>query len=122
MKLTKETGDESTGAGGYSHGRNGGCGHVRGGQGGGQGNRHQKHECVYCQMNNYTTNGCRKRKRTERDTNTSRNDEWSCYYCGVPGHFKADCIHFKCAWDQCNEVIKRTASALLTTAGDRDLI
>jgi hypothetical protein len=72
-------------------------------------------------MNNYTTEACGKRKHAENYTNTSRNDKQTCYHCGLSGHFKFDCIHFKCARDQCNKVNKGTASTSLATAGNRDL-
>jgi len=101
-------------------------------------------------MDNHTTKACGKRKHAENDTNTSgthtggtntggtntggtntggtttgstnnsRNDEHTCYHCGISGHFKSNCIHFKHAWHQRNEVNKGTTS--LATAGDRDLI
>jgi len=123
--LTKEIGDASTGAALYTRGGNRGRGRGRGGRGGGRGNGRQKHKCTYCKMDNHTTEACGKRKRSENDTNngdtnTSRNDERTCYHCGLSGHFKSDCIHFKRARDQRNKVNKGTAS--LATAGDRDLI
>ena len=76
-------------------------------------------------MDNHTTEACGKRKHAENDpnpggTNTSRNDKRTCYHYGLSGHFKSDCIHFKCARDQPNKVNKGTAT--LATTGDRDLI
>jgi len=134
--LTQEIGDASTGAALYSCGGNRGCGSGRGRggrggrRGGGRGNGCQKQKCTYCKMDNHTTEACRKRKHTETDTNTgskniggtntSRNDERICCHCGLSGHFKSHCIHFKRAWDQRNKVNKGTA--LLATAGDRDQI
>jgi hypothetical protein len=123
--LTKEIGDASTGAAIYSRGGNRGCGGRGGGREGGRGNGRQKHICTYCKMDNHTTEACGKRKHAENDTNTggtntSRNDERTCCHCGLSGHFQSDCIHFKRARDQCNKVKKGTA--LLATAGDRNLI
>jgi len=123
--LTKEIGDASTGAALYSRGGNRGRGRRSDGRRSGRGNGRQKQKCTYCKMDNHTTEACGKRKRTENDngdTNTSRNDERTCYHCGLTGHFKTDCIHFKRARDQRNKVNKGTASASLATAGDRDLI
>jgi len=129
--LNKENGDASTGAALYSRGGNCGRGSGRGRgrrcgrRGGALGNGHQKQNCTYCKMDNRTTEARGKRKHGENDTNTgspntSMNDEHTCYHRGLSGHFKSDCIHFKRARDQRNEVIKGTAS--LATAGDRDLI
>jgi len=53
-------------------------------------------------------------------TNTSTNDERTCDHCGLSGHFKCDCMHFKRARDECYKVNKGTAS--LATAGNRNLI
>jgi hypothetical protein len=117
--LTKEIGDASTGAAPYSRGGNRGRGRS------GRGNESQKHKCTHYKMDNHTTEACGKRKLSGRDTktgDTNRNDERTCYHCGLPGHFKTDCIHFKRARDQRNRVNKGTASASLATAGDRDLI
>ena len=128
MTQTIEIEDASTGAALYFGGRNRSRGSGRGrggragGRGGGRGNGHQKHKYTYCKMDNHTTETCGKRKHAESDTNTSRNKERRCYYCGLTGHFKADCVHFKRARDQQNKVNKGTASASLATAGDRDLI
>jgi hypothetical protein len=95
----------------YFHGgnRGHGCGRRAGGRAGGRGNRRQMHNCTYCKMDNQTTNACGKRKHAENDTitggtdtggtNTSRNEERSGYHCGLSGHFKSDCIHFKRARD-----------------------
>jgi len=126
--LTNQIRDASTRAAldscGGNRGR--GSGHGRGGggcgRGGGRRNGRQKHECTYCKMGNHTTETCGKRKHAESDTNTSRNDEPICNNCGLTGHCKADCVHFKRARDQRNKVIKGKASASLATAGDRDLI
>jgi hypothetical protein len=124
MTVTHEIGEASTGAALYSRGGN--CGGSRGGQGGGRGGGRgkgrQKHKCTYCKMDNHTTETCAKRKHTESDTTTSRNNEQTCYHCGLTGHFKADCVHFKRARDQRNKVNKGTASASLATVGDCDLI
>jgi hypothetical protein len=128
--LTKEIVDASTGVALYSRGKNLDNGGRGGGPGGGRRNRRQKKKCTYWKMDNHTTEACGKRKHAENDTNTggtntggtnaSRNDERTCYHCGISGHFKSDCIHFKCARNQRNKVNKGTAS--LATAGDRDLI
>jgi hypothetical protein len=126
--LTNEIGEASTGAALYSRGGNRGHGSGRGrggragARGGGRGNGRLKHKETYCKMDNHTTETCRQRKHAESDTNTSRNDERTCYHCGLTGHFKADCVHFKRARDQRNKVNKGTASGSLATAGDRDLI
>ena len=128
--LNNEIRDASTGVALYSHGgkpgrgAQGGAqgGGEGGGRGGGRGNRCQKHKCTYCKMDNHTTQACGKRKYTESETNTSRNDERTCYHCGLTGHFKADCVHFKCAREQRNKVNKGTASASLATARDNDLV
>jgi len=122
--LTKQIEAASTGATLYSRGRNRcrGRGRQCGGHRCGRGNGRQKHKCTYCKMDNHITEACGKRKHAESDSNTSRNDERTCYHCGLTGHFKADCIHFKRARDQPDKVNKHTASALLATAGDRDLI
>jgi len=111
----------------YWCGRDCGCGH--GGQGGGQGGGwrtgHQMRKCKYGKMDNHSTKACRKRLLSKNnsnngDTNTSRNDEQTCQHCGHPGHFMANCIYFKHAWDQDNIVHNGTAS--IATAGDLDLI
>jgi hypothetical protein len=60
--------------------------------------------------------------KTTKSSDTIRHDKQTCYYGSLPGHFKTDCIHFKCARDQRNKVNKGTASAKLATAGDRDVI
>ena len=73
-------------------------------------------------MDNHTTEACGKRENAESHSNTSRNDERTCYHCCLTGHFKADCIHFKRARDQHKKVKKGTASVLFATAADRDLI
>jgi len=126
--LPNEFGDPSTRAGLYSRGgnRGRGSGHGRGGQGGGsgcgRGNGRLKHQCTFCKMDNHTTEECGKRKNTESDTNTSRNDERTCFYCGPTGRFEADCVHINRARDQRNKVDKGTASPSLATIADRDLI
>jgi len=97
--LTKELGDASSRAALYSRGGNRGC------RRGGRGHGRQKHKCTHCKMDNHTTEACGKRKLHENDTKTSdsnRNDERTCYHCGLPGHSKTDYIHFKCAQDQRN--------------------
>jgi hypothetical protein len=123
MSLTKEIRDASTGVALYSRGGNPGDGHGRraGARGGGRGKGRHKHYCTYCKTDNHTTKACGKRKNAERDTNNSRNDERTCYHCGLTGHFKGDCVHFKRARDERNKVNNGTASASLATAGDRDL-
>jgi len=78
-------------------------------------------------MDNHTAEACEKRKPTENDANnskanTSRNDKQTSYHCCITGHFKADCIHFKHARDQRNQANTGTASAMLATAGHRDVI
>jgi hypothetical protein len=82
MTRTKAIKDASTGAALYYRRVN----HVRGaggaGRGGGRENGCQKQTCTYCKMDNHTTEACGKRKCTENDTgdtNTSRNDERTCY-------------------------------------------
>jgi len=125
--LTKKIGNASTGAALYSHGGNCGHGWRGGGRGGGQGNGRQKHKCTYCKMENHTTKAFGKRKHAENNTNTgntntSRNNERTCYHCSLSGQFKSDCIHFKHAWDQRTKINRGTASASLATVGDRDLI
>jgi hypothetical protein len=79
-------------------------------------------KCTYCQMNNHTTEACGKIKHAESHTHTSNSNKWTCYHSGLTGHLKANCIHFKRAWDQRNMVNNGTASASIATAGDRDLI
>jgi len=122
--MTTEMKDACTRAALSSRGGNCGCG--RGGRGGGlaggQGNGRQKHKCSYCKMGNHSAKACTKRRHAEIDGNISRNIEQKCYHCGLTGHFKADCIHFKGARYQHKKVNKGTASATLAQAGDCDLI
>jgi hypothetical protein len=73
-------------------------------------------------MDNHTTEAYRRRKYCGSDTNTIRNDERTCYRCGLPAQFKADCVHFRRAQDRDYMVNKGTGSASLATAGDRDQI
>jgi len=120
----KEIGDASTGVALYYCGGNHGRGHGRRGgwRAGGCGNGSQRLKCTYRKIDNHTTKACGKRKHAKGDSNTSRNDGWTCYHCSLTGHFKANSIHFKHARDQHNNVNKGTASPSLATAGDRDLI
>jgi hypothetical protein len=73
-------------------------------------------------MDNHTTKACGMGEHAESDMNTSRNDKQACCLCGFTGHFKADGICFKPAWDQPNIVNKGTGSTSLVTAEDCDLI
>jgi len=135
--LTKEIGDAFTGEALYSHGGNCGRGGRGCGRGGGRRNGRLKHKGTYCKMDIHTTEACGKRKHAENDTNTgstntgstytgctntSSNVKRTCYHCGLSGHFRSNCIHFKRARDQRNNVNKGTASTLRATVGDRDLI
>jgi len=52
--------------------------------------------------------------------NPGGNEECACYHCGIPGYFRADCIYYKRAKEASNRV--RQGTALMATAGDRDLI
>jgi len=104
--LTKELGDESSGAdcftqcGGY-HGRSCGCG-VRAGRGGHCGNSGHSGSCgnrdsheskwTYCKINSRTTDAWRKWKRAQVGRN---NDECICFQCRLPGHLKVDCVSYK---------------------------
>jgi hypothetical protein len=88
----------------------------RDGRGNGQGNGwHTKHWCTHCNLDSHTAKDCRKRKRAQSEDSTCRstkektkksrirkegNDERTCYQCGLPGHFKANYIHYKRVQEQ----------------------
>ena len=87
-------------------------------------------------MGNHTTEACGKWKRAHSGNvnsggngnsggndssggdNDGGSDETVCYHCGIPGHIRPDCIHYKRAKETQNQVRKGTAS--ITTGGDRD--
>ncbi|KAF8528752.1 hypothetical protein BDD12DRAFT_810982 [Trichophaea hybrida] len=83
--------------------------HCRGGYGtenrqrNGRGNgRHMKHRCTHCKLDSHTTEECGKRKAAQSGSGNRKdypgkggNDERTCYQCGLPGHPKANCIHYK---------------------------
>jgi len=109
--LTKEIRDAYTGAAQYSSGGKFGRG--------GRGNGRWKYTCTNCQMDNYTTEACGKRKHGENDTktgDTSRTDQRTCYHCRLPGNFKTDTMHFKRARGQRVRVHIGTASTSVATS------
>jgi len=83
-------------------------------------------------MDNHTTEACGKPKCPQTGNgnsggndssggdNAGGSDEKVCYHCGIPGHIRPDCIHYKRAKETRNRVRKGTAS--IATAGDRDVL
>jgi len=118
-----------TGAAVFSQ-RGGYCGCGRGGSG--RFGRLKTYRCSYCKMDNHTTEACGKRKCTHSGNrnsggndsyegdNAGGSDETACYHCGIAGHIRPNCIHYKQAKKTRNRVRKGTAS--IAIAGDRDLL
>ena len=66
-------------------------------------------------MNNHTTQSCgilkqlnsgNGRSTSEYKTKNEKED-CMCYYCGIKGHLKSDCHHYKCAQQDRNKVKKK---------------
>jgi len=117
--LVTEIADVSTGAALYSQHR-GYRGRERGGSG--RFGRQKTHRCTYCNMDNHTPEACGKRKRAQsgnsnsggKDSSGGENaggsDEKACYRCGIPGHIRPDCIHYKRAKETLNRVHKASTA------------
>ncbi|KAF8544995.1 hypothetical protein BDD12DRAFT_937241, partial [Trichophaea hybrida] len=85
----------------------------------GRGNgRHTKQQCTHCKSDSHTTEESRKRKCAQtrakqappevQNDNPSKegNVKRTYYQCGLPGHFKANCIDYKQVQDQCTKIKK----------------
>ena len=78
-------------------------------------------------MDNHTTAECGKLNRPTRSSNTTTkidDTDRTCYHCGLPGHFKVDCIHRKRAQEQRNKFRKSgsATAAIAIAGGDRDML
>ena len=78
-------------------------------------------------MDNHTTAECGKLNRLTRSSNTTTqidDTDHTCYHRGLPGYFKADCIHRKRAQKQRNKVRKlgSATAAIAIAGGDRDML
>ncbi|KAF8540260.1 hypothetical protein BDD12DRAFT_39044 [Trichophaea hybrida] len=120
---TKETGYASIGLALYTRvGNSSHCHcHCRGGYGqrNGRGNgRHTKQRCTHCKLDSHTTEECQKTKCAQTRAKPAppevQNDnprkggnvKRTCYQCGLPGHFKANRIHYKRVQEQRTKVKK----------------
>jgi hypothetical protein len=129
-ELTEAANAATTADGLYTHGNSGRGGRGRGGRGRGRGRRGngRKYNCTHCRMDNHTTEDCRrlKHKRSGNGNDANTKNEKTCFHCGLPGHFKAECEHWLRAKEQRSKVRKsgtaaKTEQAMIATAGDRDL-
>jgi hypothetical protein len=70
-------------------------------------------------INSHTTDAYRKWKRAQEGGNSRGNNERIFYQCGLPGHFKVDCVAYKRIkeWWRAK---KATATAVFAMAGDCD--
>jgi len=109
--IVTEIVEASTGAAHYSQ-RRGYCGRGRGCGGSGRFGSQMTYRCTYCKMDNHTTEACGKQKHAQSGNgnsggsgnsgandssgdNAGGSDETVCYHCGIPGHIRCDCIHYK---------------------------